>query len=77
MGWHWSVSLGWCVARVLRANADGRATIKVGNDKVKVNYVLLYEHDEHEAKHSLRLCDYGDRGDIHENGGWVLLEKSA
>ena len=59
-------AVGWCLGKIVEANADGRRTM----DGVKVNFFVYYEMDDDTSKHALSFESYG------ENDGWVLLERA-
>ena len=65
---NWPV-VGWCVGTIKERNTDGRVYKKVGEERVKVNFIIYYEIDDQEIKTVLRAEEYG--GDDYMS--WVLL----
>ena len=58
--------VGWCKGKIISVNTDGR--FKVGG--ANVNFIIYYEVDDDNSKHTLSLAAFGEDKD------WVLLEKA-
>ena len=70
MGWFLSGPVvGWCVGQVVERNTDGRSFKTIDGERVKVNFLIIYEIDQQTVKTVLRLDDYDSE--------WVLLASDA
>lgn len=56
----------------MRLNTDGRKSITVNGQKLKVNYFVTYLTDDSEGKHCLTTAS-DDDGGLTEDGRWLLL----